>query len=56
MANPETANDAGPNTIEVGKPMPYFCQACQAIPRAGFCRLAGCPTAPATEASDVRQP
>lgn len=33
-------------TIEIGKPMPYFCPACQAIPTAGYCKLAGCPTAP----------
>lgn len=33
--------------IQVGKPMPYFCPACQAIPRLGHCNLAGCPTAPA---------
>lgn len=32
--------------IETGKPMPSFCPACQAIPRAGYCRLPGCPTAP----------
>lgn len=34
-------------TIEVGKPMPLYCHACQAIPRAGYCNLAGCPLAPA---------
>jgi hypothetical protein len=34
-------------TIEVGKPLPYFCPACQAFPQAGYCKLAGCPTSPA---------
>lgn len=34
-------------TIEVGKPLPYFCPACQAFPQAGYCKLAGCPTNPA---------
>lgn len=34
---------------------PHFCPACQAIPQAGYCRLAGCPTAPSEAArpSDV---
>ena len=36
----------GVSGIKVGKPMPYFCPACQAIPRDGYCKLAGCPTAP----------
>jgi len=39
-------DDMRPNKLEVGKPLPYFCPACQAIPTAGYCRLAGCPTAP----------
>lgn len=34
------------NTFEAGKPAPYFCPACEAVPRAGYCNLAGCPTAP----------
>lgn len=39
--------------IKVGEPMPYFCPACQAIPAAGHCKLAGCPTAAdATTPSD----
>jgi hypothetical protein len=25
-------------------PLPYFCPACQAIPQAGYCDLAACPT------------
>lgn len=45
-----TTADAEPsaamNTFEDGKPLPYFCPACQAVPRAGYCKLAGCPTAP----------
>lgn len=28
-----------------------FCHACQAIPQMGYCRLAGCPSAPATVAA-----
>jgi hypothetical protein len=24
----------------------YYCPACQAFPQAGYCKLAGCPTAP----------
>lgn len=48
-----TATDAqspagGANTFEAGQPAPYFCPACQAVPRAGYCKLAGCPTAPET--------
>lgn len=34
-------------TFEIGKPLPYFCPACEAVPVAGYCRLAGCPTSPA---------
>ncbi len=33
--------------------MPYFCPACQAIPSAGFCKLAGCPTSPAVRGDAV---
>lgn len=32
--------------MSVIKPLSYFCPACQAFPQAGYCRLAGCPTAP----------
>lgn len=32
--------------FEVGKPAPYYCRACQAVPQAGYCNMAGCPTAP----------
>lgn len=33
---------AEPSAARLG----YFCPACQAIPQAGYCNLAGCPTAP----------
>lgn len=33
--------------FELGKPAPYYCKACQAVPQAGYCKMAGCPTAPA---------
>lgn len=35
------------SAFEVGKPAPYYCKACQAVPQAGYCKMAGCPTAPA---------
>lgn len=41
--------------IETGKAMPYFCPACQAIPQVGYCRLAGCPTAPRAPASPAER-
>lgn len=34
--------DRGELKRELGK----FCEACQAIPRFGYCHLAGCPTSP----------
>lgn len=33
-------------TFEVGKPAPYYCKACEAVPQAGYCKMAGCPTNP----------
>lgn len=48
---PQTAEPSGAeeprSAFEVGKPAPYYCKACQAVPQAGYCRMAGCPTAPA---------
>lgn len=38
-------------TFEVGKPAPYYCKACEAVPQAGYCKMAGCPTAPEVVAS-----
>lgn len=37
------------SAFEVGKPAPYYCKACQAVPREGYCKMAECPTAPAVE-------
>lgn len=39
------------SAFEVGKPAPYYCKACQAVPQEGYCRMAGCPTAPAAAGS-----
>lgn len=44
--------DAASRGFEVGKPAPYYCKACQAVPQAGYCKLAGCPTAPASACAD----
>lgn len=41
-----TPPPTAPSPAQVGKPMPYFCPACQAIPSAGYCKFADCPTAP----------
>lgn len=35
------------SAFEVGKPAPYYCKACQAVPQEGYCKMVGCPTAPA---------
>lgn len=34
------------SAFEVGKPAPHYCNACQAVPQAGYCKMAGCPAAP----------
>lgn len=40
-------------TFEVGKPAPYYCKACEAVPLAGYCRMAGCPTGPESLTSEA---
>lgn len=40
------------SAFEVGKPAPYYCKACQAVPQEGYCKMAGCPTAPAAPGSE----
>lgn len=43
-----TPAEEGPRIVE-GARMPYFCPACQAIPKHGYCNLPGCLTRPAEE-------
>lgn len=46
MTIPTPEGESGQSRIQIGKPMPKPCPACQAISTAGYCKLPNCPTAP----------
>lgn len=40
------------NTFKPDGPLPYFCPACESVPRHGYCNMKGCPTAPPAAVGD----